>query len=136
MLDEKKILAIEMLVDGELTKVEIAKRIGVSRQALYNWLDDEEFRAELDRRLQGIKSFVQKRIDAKLEFVIDKLYELATDNSNKRVQAQVLQYLADRALGKPSSKLDITAEAKTGDTVSQDLLESEFEEWEADGIEE
>jgi hypothetical protein len=64
------------------------------------------------------------------------LYELATDNSNKRVQAQVLQYLADRALGKPSSKLDITAEAKTGDTVSQDLLESEFEEWEADGIEE
>lgn len=132
MLDDKKILAIELLVDGELTKTEIAKRVGRSRNALYLWLDDDEFKAELDKRLQGRKSFVQKIIDGKLEFVMDKLYELAADSSNKRVQAQVCQYLADRSLGKPTSKHEIEAGIKDNIEVDKDVLESEFDQWESD----
>jgi predicted DNA-binding protein YlxM (UPF0122 family) len=133
MLDDRKILAIELLVDGELPKTEIAKRVGCSRQAIYEWLEkNEEFKAELDARLHHRKVSVQKRIDSKLDFVVDKLYELAADSSNKRVQAQVLQYLADRSLGKPTSKHEVTAEAKTSN-VSEDVLEAEFEEWDVEG---
>lgn len=131
MIDDRKILAIELLADGELPKTEIAKRIGVSRQALYDWLNDDEFKIELDNRLQGRKVLVQKIIDSKLEFVIDKLFDLATNTKNARVQAQVLQYLADRALGKPSSTMSIIAETKNDKKISQDVLENEFDEWES-----
>lgn len=130
MIDDKKILAIELLADGELTKVEIAKKVGISRQTLYNYLDNDEFMAELDKRLQGRKSFVQKMIDGKLEFVIDKLYELASDNSNKRVQAQVLQYLADRSLGKTTSKVELDTGFNNTNNLDKDVLEAEFEELE------
>jgi transposase-like protein len=128
MIHDKKMLAIELLADGELRKTEIAKKIGVSRQALYHWLNDQEFVAELDRRLQQKKSLVQKRIDGKLDFVIEKLYELANDSSNKRVQAQVLQYLADRALGKPTSKHEIEAAMNDKNNIDEDILEAEFDE--------
>jgi predicted DNA-binding protein YlxM (UPF0122 family) len=114
IIDEKKRLAIELLADGERTKTEIAEVIGVSRQALYDWLGNEEFIAALDERLQNRKKFVEKRFDVKLEFVIDKLYELASDSSNKRVQAQVLQYLADRSLGRIPAKHELTTKIDTG----------------------
>lgn len=130
MIDDRKMLAIELLADGELRKTEIADRIGCSRQAIYHWLNDDEFRAELNNRLQQRKSFVQKKIDGKLDYVIDKLYDLADDDSNKRVQAQVLQYLADRSLGKTTTKLDIDAGMKDNQNVDQDVLDAENEEWE------
>jgi predicted DNA-binding protein YlxM (UPF0122 family) len=114
IIDEKKRLAIELLADGELTKTEISKRCGVSRQALYEWTINEEFIAALDERLHSRKKFVEKRFDVKLEFVIDKLYELASDSSNKRVQAQVLQYLADRSLGRIPAKHELTTKIDTG----------------------
>ncbi|UOQ47751.1 phBC6A51 family helix-turn-helix protein [Gracilibacillus caseinilyticus] len=129
MMDDRKYLAIELLADGELTKKDIATKIGVSRQTLYDWLENKEFRAELDRRLHGRKVSVQKMIDGKLEFVIDKLYELASDNSNKRVQASVLTYLADRSLGRPTSKHEITADMNK-ETVNEDVLEQELAELE------
>ncbi|WP_051263266.1 phBC6A51 family helix-turn-helix protein [Tuberibacillus calidus] len=128
ILDDRKILAIELLADGEYTKTEIAKKCGIARQTLYDWLDNDLFRAELDRRLQQKKSLVQKKIDGKLDFVIEKLYELANDSSNKRVQAQVLQYLADRALGKPTSKHEIEAAMNDKNNIDEDILEAEFDE--------
>jgi hypothetical protein len=56
MLDDKKILVIEMLVDGELPKTQIATRIGCSSQALYQWSDNDEFKADLDKRFTIIRT--------------------------------------------------------------------------------
>ncbi|WP_117161447.1 phBC6A51 family helix-turn-helix protein [Paraliobacillus sp. X-1268] len=127
MLDNKKLLAIELLADGQLTKTDIAKKIGSSRQIIYNWLENEEFRAELDKRLHNRKVSVQKTIDGKLEFVMDKLYELANDDSNKRVQAQVLQYLADRSLGKATSKVELSTNINNN-SINDDILEVEYDQ--------
>lgn len=121
-------LAIELLAEGSLTKVAIAQQVKCSRQALYNWLEDEEFAAALDKRLQGRKKFVEKVLDGKLEFVIDSLLELATTCDNSRVKADVLKYLADRSLGKATQRMDVVASVADGHileakAIDQELLE-------------
>jgi len=132
ILDDRKLLAIQLLVDGELPKTEIARKVGVSRQAIYNWLDDPEFKAELDRRIQQRKVLVEKIIDSKLEDAVTKLWELAETTNNSRVKAQVLQYIIDRGLGKPVSKHSIEAAMKQEQEVDRDVLEAEFEEWDSE----
>lgn len=129
IIDDKKLLAIELIADGEMTKTQIAGKCGVSRQALYDWLANPEFSAMLDERLQNRKKFVEKMFDGKLEFVVDKLYELAMDNSNARVQAQVLQYLADRSLGKTASKHELTTKVEAIKKTDIDILDNEHEQW-------
>lgn len=127
MLDDRKLLAIELLADGELTKVDIAEKVGCSRTAIYLWMDNDEFKAELDKRLHNRKVFVQKKIDGKLDFVMEKLYELANDDSNKRVQAQVLQYLADRSLGKTTTKLELDTNLNNNN-IDDDILDVEYDQ--------
>lgn len=129
MLDDRKLLAIELLADGELTKVDIAEKVGCSRTAIYLWMDNDEFKAELDKRLHNRKVFVQKKIDGKLDFIMDKLYELANDDSNKRVQAQVLQYLADRSLGKTTTKLELDSNINNNN-IDDDILDVEYDQLE------
>lgn len=127
MLDDRKLLAIELLADGELTKVDIAEKVGCSRTAIYLWMENDEFKAELDKRLHNRKVFVQKKIDGKLDFVMEKLYELANDDSNKRVQAQVLQYLADRSLGKTTTKLELDTNLNNNN-IDDDILDVEYDQ--------
>ncbi|KOO46404.1 phBC6A51 family helix-turn-helix protein [Priestia koreensis] len=128
ILNDKKIMAIQLLVDGELNKTDIAKRCEISRQSLYDWLDNEEFKKELDRRIQQRKGLVEKIIDSKLEGAVDQLFRLADTTENARVKAQVLQYIIDRGLGKPTTKLDVAAEMKPNQSVTKDVLEAEFDE--------
>lgn len=129
-LDDRKILAIQYLVDGELPKTEIANKVGVVRQTLYDWLDKPEFKAELDRRLQQRKVLVEKIIDSKLEDAVDMLWDIAKTTKNSRVQAQTLQYIIDRGLGKPTSKHELKTAIDNMNNIDQDVLEAEFEEWE------
>ena len=39
--DERQIKLVEMLLDGELTKGEIAEKIGVHRNTVTRWLKDD-----------------------------------------------------------------------------------------------
>lgn len=127
IIDQRKILAIDKLIEGELNRKAIAEFVGISRSTLYEWLNDDEFVAEWNRRVQLLKSFAEKKIEARVEFSLDNLMMLAADTSNKRVQAQVNMYLIDRALGKPTSKIDLESGIKTTPT-DVDILHNEFEE--------
>ncbi|MEH7419566.1 phBC6A51 family helix-turn-helix protein [Neobacillus drentensis] len=132
LLDDRKNLCIQLLAEGELPKTEIAKRCGIVRQTIYDWLDNPEFKAELDRRLQQRKVLVEKVIDSKLENAVESLFTLADTTDNARVKAQVLQYIIDRGLGKPVSKHEIKADMGDPNKVTEDVLEAEFQEFEQD----
>lgn len=127
MLDDRKTLAIQHLAEGEKTKTDIAKMIGVSRQALYNWLDDDEFKAELDRRLQQRKVLVEKIIDSKLENAVDQLIDLANTTDNARVKAQTLQYIIDRGLGKATNRVEMTTDI-VSTNIDNDLLDTAYDD--------
>lgn len=128
MIDERQIRTIELLVSGEHTITRIAELIGVSRQAIYNWLNNEEFKAELDKRLHEIKTMAQKEFDAKLNMAIDKYWELATDpKTDNRTRQIALSYWIDRSLGKTTSRLEMT-DNKTDTNVSEEDILSDIEE--------
>lgn len=136
MMDARKIMAIDMLIDGENTRTDIAKKVGVSRQTLYSWLDNVEFKAELDARLANKKTFIQKLMDSKLDFALDKLLEIAEDDKDRRVQAQVLLSILDRTLGKAVSKHELVVDdTQTFDTDKQEIKEV-FDTIDVDAIEE
>ncbi|MCK0470879.1 phBC6A51 family helix-turn-helix protein [Halalkalibacter sp. APA_J-10(15)] len=136
IIDERKNKVINDLVEGVKTKTAIAKDAGISRQAIYDWLNDEDFRTELDRRLQQRKVFVEKVIDSKLEDAVSELLKLASTTENARVKAQVLEYIIDRGLGKPTSTHKIDTTSNNNKQVDKDILDAEFEEWEVDKDEE
>lgn len=132
MLNRKQILAIDQLIEGERNRKQIAEFVGVSRNTLYAWLDNDEFVAEWDRRVQQVQSFSDKRIQSNVNFALGNLLKLAADDSNKRVQAQVNMYLVDRALGRPTAKVDLEAGMKNNAPTRADVLESEFAEFDAE----
>ncbi|MFT8316644.1 MAG: phBC6A51 family helix-turn-helix protein [Sporolactobacillus sp.] len=131
IIGQKQQDAINMLTDGSFSKAEIARKLNVSRTALYNWLSDAEFVAALDRQEQYIKEFGKKSVTAKLDTAINKLWDLVDTTDNQMVKAKVLQYFVDQAIGKASNKLEVS-----GDTTNQrkiidaDELEKELDELE------
>jgi len=131
MLDEKKVRCIEMLANGELTKTDVAKKLQIHRTTIYQWLDDKEFMAEYDKRLQEIKTLGQREFDAKLLKAIDEYWYLAQTTKDSRTKEKCLSYIIDRSLGKTASMINLNATAmQSNDSMKPEELEKEFEQWE------
>ncbi|SKA99393.1 Helix-turn-helix of insertion element transposase [Caloramator quimbayensis] len=126
MLDERKEKAITLILSGEAI-TDVAKLVGVYRSTIYNWLEDEEFKAELDRRRQEIVKQGNALILAELKTYVMELRKMAVKGKSERNRLDALQYLIDRVLGKTTTKVEqIVTEDK--DKVNDDILENEFKE--------
>ncbi len=129
MIDSQKIKAIELLIGGEHTMTRVSELVGVSRQTIYNWLDDDEFKKELDSRLQQVKTNAAKQFDAKLDNAIDLYWELATDpKTDKRTKQIALSYWIDRSLGKPVSRTEMSGTTIQDNKVSDEDILSAIDE--------
>lgn len=111
ILDEVKIECINLLSEG-INISEVARRIGKSRQAIYLWLADENFKAELDRTLQQIKTEGQQKIIAGLGKYISNIEYIANNSKSEKVKLDANAYLVDRVLGRPTSKVDMSNDNK------------------------
>lgn len=120
MLDDRKERAISLLIQGEQI-TNIAKSMGLSRTTIYNWMMDDEFRNELGKREQEIKTQGNRMILNKLNSCIDELLSIALSGDSEKVRSDTAQYLVDRVLGKPTSKIEQSAE-QNENNVSKDLV--------------
>jgi hypothetical protein len=127
-LNEIKIKVIEDLAEGTAPKTQIASKHGIARQTIYDWLDNAEFKAELDRRLQQRKVWVEKKIDGHLDFATDEIFEVIRTTKNERVKADLLKYVVDRGLGKTTTKVEFSANMNNN-SLDKDILEEEHEKW-------
>ena len=107
LLNQKHLDAIEELIKGENIS-NIAKKLKISRASLYNWLDDEGFKLELDKRRQIISRNALNRVNIKVNEYLEGIEKIAktTDNDNTALTAYGM--LLDRALGKATAKQDIS----------------------------
>ncbi len=110
MLDERKLKFIDLLIEGKTNKTDISILVGVSRKCLYDWLEDSEVQAELDRRLQAIKTQGEKKIMSQLEPVVDELFRIALTAPNARERKDACIYLCNRVLGTPASTTHVVSE--------------------------
>lgn len=126
MLDEAKINCIEYLIAG-MEKTEIAKLIGKSRQAIYDWINkDEEFKAELGRRLHDRKIEATRKINVKLPQALDKLWYLIEHAQSEKTQGDLLKYWIDREMGTPTAKTQDITGKEDKKVLTNEEIEDEF----------
>ena len=109
-LGEKQYRALELIIQGE-TISDIAKMLKVSRGTIYNWLDDENFKADLNKQRQEIKNASKERINACIGIYISELHKIATTSQSEKARIEASTYLLNRVLGTPTRvQQDITEE--------------------------
>lgn len=134
MLHEKQLLAINLLVEGKQKRTDIAKACGVSRNALYDWMDNVEFKAEWEKSLQRIINYGEQSIKANLDKHIQNILVLANSAESEKIKLDANCYLIDRVLGKTTTKIDVTAEQKQTTELDSNQIESEFEDFKKNRI--
>lgn len=122
ILNDKHILCMQKLLEGQNIS-QIAKSLKVSRQSIYNWLEDKEFIIEMDRIRQQTISQAENKLNGKVELYLDKLEALALDSgTSEKVRADILKYLVNRTLGNTTAKTEVTVK---DDDVVEDTLDME-----------
>lgn len=135
VLGEKHYKCINLLIEGNKI-TEISKMLPASRQAIYNWLDDEEFKAELDKQRQEIKKRGQDKILAKFDTYIDKIHNIAMNSSSDNVKLNALEFLVEHIIGKPTSKIEqsITDNKNNNDIDIDDIIAEVINDEDKDNI--
>ncbi|MDB2071390.1 helix-turn-helix domain-containing protein [Clostridium paraputrificum] len=118
-LSEKHFECINLLIKGyKIT--EIANKLPASRTAIYNWLADDEFKAELNKQKQEIKDSGKSRIVNKLDTYIDRIEDLALNATSEKTKLDATALLLAYAIGKPTNKQEIEY---TGTDSNHDITE-------------
>lgn len=94
---------IRLLLEGELTRDEIAARVKKSRQTLYNWLKDPVFNNELEECRRQRESLFKARIARNAGYAIERQKKILIESEDDRAAASVIADTLDRA-GYPKLK--------------------------------
>lgn len=127
MLTEVQYDAIKLLVDGQKV-AKVAREVKVSRQTLYNWMNNAEFMQGIERYKSELIRTANNKILSNIDKLTDNLIDLAANSTDNRVRFQALKYLLDRSLGTPTAskeeKVVIDGDKKSdNNTLRQELDE-------------
>lgn len=127
-LGKRQYLAIQYILEGKQI-TDIAKALGVARQTIYNWLDDEEFKTEVDTLRQEIQTSSKEHVMNGIKLYIDEIEELALNKeTSPKVRADLLKYLVNRVWGNTTTKVEVNDNnTNNTDNVNLDELVKEFE---------
>ncbi|MDZ5034603.1 helix-turn-helix domain-containing protein, partial [Clostridium perfringens] len=112
MLTEQQSQAIDYIIEGQ-NKTNVAKLVGVSRNAIYDWLKLKEFQDEKQLRLDELKVVARNKISTKVSNCIDMIYEIAVTSNDTRTKFQAAKYLCDQYIGSPTADKGGIEESKT-----------------------
>ena len=89
--------AIKLLIEGRLSKEEIAQSVKVARQTLYNWMNDSDFIEEYNEQLAEIDRRVKRRISNLVNDALDRQERILNKGKNDIAAAAVAKDVLDRA---------------------------------------
>lgn len=98
--------AMELIIKGDSMQV-VAKELGRSRATIYNWLDNEEFKHELDRRRDKLSNQAINKVKCRIDNYLEDIERIAKTSENDNTRLQAYNMLLDRALGKATAKQEI-----------------------------
>ncbi|WP_338142360.1 helix-turn-helix domain-containing protein [Clostridium tetani] len=127
ILTNKESDMITMLIEG-VGITDIAKKLNVTRQTIYNWQEKDHVKAELDRRRRELSRQGNQMILKDLTTYIDNIKNLANDKSDKRVSLAANQYLLNRIYGNPTNVLEDNS-TNESDTLNDNELEEELKKF-------
>ncbi|EPY2274529.1 helix-turn-helix domain-containing protein [Clostridium sporogenes] len=127
ILTNKESDMITMLIEG-VGITDIAKKLNVTRQTIYNWQDKDHVKAELNRRRRELSRQGNHIILKDLTTYIDNIKQLANDKSDKRVSLAANQYLLNRIYGNPTNVVEDSS-SNESDNVDTNVLEEELNKY-------
>lgn len=113
-LSEKHYKCIELLIKG-YKYTEIAEMVPCNRQSIYNWLDDKDFKAELDKCRHEIKNATKNKVLGKTDTYLSKIEDLAFNSASDNVKLNALTFLWETVYGKATTKIEQNTDRSTGD---------------------
>ena len=120
MLDSQRKQAIELLVENNHTRSEMAKICGVSRTGFYRWLAEPEFIKEWDKQVSLVKETASRQITTSLGKYVTEIQKLAYTAESESVRKDALIYLTNRVLGVPTSKQELLVSSDEGDVAQRE----------------
>lgn len=128
MLSDKQLEAINLLLEGK-PKTQIAKDLNIQRSTLYNWLNNEEFIATMDKRRDEFLKDTMNAMKSDVNVLLDQIKKIALTSENESMRLQACQALLDRIIGKPSTKSEISIENNNKlDDIELDDIDTLLEE--------
>lgn len=115
---------VTMLIEGH-NITDIAKKLNVTRNTIYAWMNKDCVKAELDRRKRELATQGNQMILKDLTTYIGNIKELANDKSDKRVSLAANQYLLNRIYGNPTNVVEDNS-TNEDDNVDTNALEEEL----------
>lgn len=105
---------------------DIALKMNVCRQTIYDWLAKEETKASLDKHRRYLERQGNEIILKELNTYIDNIKKLANQQEDKRSALSANQYLIDRIYGKTTAKIELEASSKPQDYIDDDIIDAEL----------
>ncbi|NFI38784.1 helix-turn-helix domain-containing protein [Clostridium botulinum] len=115
---------ITMLIEGH-SITDIAKKLNVTRNTIYAWMNKDNVKVELDKRKRELATQGNQIILKDLTTYIDNIKNLANDRSDKRVSLAANQYLLNRIYGNPTSVVEENSN-ENNDNLDTNVLEEEL----------
>lgn len=113
-LSEKHYKCIELLIKG-YKYTEIAEMVPCNRQSIYNWLEDKDFKVELDKCRHEIKNATKNKVLGKTDTYLSKIEDLAFNSTSDNVKLNALTFLWETVYGKATTKIEQNTEVTTVD---------------------
>lgn len=124
ILTTKESTLVSLLIEG-MNITDIAKKLKVTRNTVYSWMNKDVIKAEIDKRKQDLSRQGNRLIMKDMAIYIDNIKVLANDKSDKRVCLAANQYLLNRVMGVPTAS--IGDGTQDDDNNGTDVLELETE---------
>ena len=120
MLTEKQNKMISMLAEG-MSKADIAKELKMSRQTIYDWMNKEEIKREMDRRRRIMCNEALTSLKGDTRELLDAVKKLSYTADSEAIRLQALNSLLDRSLGKATTKAELEVSNNNKDAENIDL---------------
>lgn len=115
---------VTMLIEGH-SITDIAKKLNVTRNTIYAWMNKDNVKAELDKRKRELAHQGNQIILKDIITYVDNIKGLANNSSDNRVKLAANQYLLNRIYGNPTSVVEDNKE-NNNDTLDTNVLEEEL----------
>lgn len=124
-LSKRKLKAVKLIAEGNKTVEEIAQECKVSRQSIYNWKKNEEFKKAIDDFEEELREDIKHKLISMSPKALKEFNKLLSARS-EMVRFQAIKDLFDRIGMKPVEKQEIKQEIKA--EVEETINDKELEE--------
>ena len=107
---------IRMLIEGDLSKSEIAENVKIARKTLYNWLENDDFKDALNEEIKERERMVKAKIGVLAYQAVLRQEKILNKGKSDLAAANVAKDVLDRA-GYEKVSLITSDEAEAGGVI-------------------